>query len=240
MQLFELFGIKINNISGNELLQFINEAISLKYNKKITYAHFNTLNQLYENKSLSFLFNQFDYVHPDGIGILLGSKLLFSEDGLDKRITGSDFYPTLISTAIQKKWRMFFFGDKPEILERIRIKNSELIVTGHIPGYDYDSDGVVKQVNKTKPDILIVGLGQPLQEKWIIENKDNLDVNVIIAVGDGIKVFAGIKPRGPKFIQKMGLEWLIRLIHNPRQYWKRYLIGIPLFIFRILKEKYKK
>jgi len=239
MQLFELFGIKINNTSANELLQFVNEAITLRYHKKITYTHFNTLNQLYENKSLPFLFNQFDCVHPDGIGILIGSKLLLGKDGLDKRITGSDFYPTLIRTAIQKKWRIFFFGDKPEILERICKKNSELIVTGYIPGYDYDSDIVVKEVNKTKPDILIVGLGQPLQEKWIIENKDNLYLNVILAVGDGIKVLAGIKPRGPKFIQKIGLEWFVRLIHNPKQYWKRYLIGIPLFIFRIIKEKLK-
>lgn len=240
MQLFELFGIKINSISENELLQIVNEAISLEYRINITYTHFNTINQLYGNKSLSSLFNQFDYVHPDGIGILIGSKLLLGKDGLNKRITGSDFYPTLLRTAIQNKWRMFFFGDTTETLELICIKNSKLNVTGYIPGYDYDSDIVVKEVNKTEPDILIVGLGQPLQEKWIMENKDNLDVNVLLAVGDGIKVFAGVKPRGSKFIQKIGLEWFVRLIHNPKQYWKRYLIGIPLFIFRVLKEKYKK
>jgi N-acetylglucosaminyldiphosphoundecaprenol N-acetyl-beta-D-mannosaminyltransferase len=240
MKFSKIFGIQISSVSRNVLLQNIEEAISLKNNKKITYAHFNTLNQLYRNRTLITLFNQFDYVHPDGVGILLTSKILFGGNRLDKRISGSDFYPELIKNAIRKSWRIFFFGDKLGTLEQIPLKNPKLNVAGYISGYDFDNDSVVNKINYVKPDILIVGLGQPKQEMWINEEKDELNVAVIIAVGDGIKVFAGTKKRGPKFIQKMGLEWFVRLIYNPKLYWKRYLIGIPLFILRVLKEKYRK
>jgi N-acetylglucosaminyldiphosphoundecaprenol N-acetyl-beta-D-mannosaminyltransferase len=87
---------------------------------------------------------------------------------------------------------------------------------------------------------LIIGLGQPLQEKWINDNHAQLNASVLIAVGDGIKVFAGEKRRGPLFMRKLGLEWLIRLFFNPFKYFNRYMVGIPVFLYRIIRAKLSK
>lgn len=239
MNSIKIFGLSIAKTNNLDLINYIENEISFDRNSLITYVTFNSLNEYYSKKVAMSIYNKFDLIHPDGIGVYFASKLLFGADYFKERFTGSDFYPTLIEAAIQHKWKIFFFGDKLETLEQIPIKNSELNVVGYISGYDFDNDNVVKKVNNAKPNILIIGLGQPRQEKWVIDNKEKLTTNVVIAVGDGIKIFAGTKQRGLKVIQKIGLEWLVRLVYNPKLYWKRYLIGIPLFIFRIIKERIK-
>ncbi len=216
----------------------ISKAMENEGVKSITYVTSNTLNLIFDNNKLLNIFNQFDLIHPDGMGVIIASQLLYGKNGLKKRITGSDFYPMLNQVAIKNKWKIFFFGDEDTTLKKIVKINPRLLVAGWHNGYTYNDDEIVTEINKSKTDILIVGLGCPKQEKWIVENKDKLSVKIIIAVGDGIKVFAGIKKRGNRFLQTIGLEWVARLINNPMLYWKRYLIGIPLFLFRVIGSKY--
>ncbi|MEJ2613977.1 MAG: WecB/TagA/CpsF family glycosyltransferase [Ignavibacteriaceae bacterium] len=108
---------------------------------------------------------------------------------------------------------------------------------GYQDGYNIENEKLIEKINDLLPDILIVGLGCPKQEEWIVKFKDYLNVKIILAVGDGIKVFAGTKIRGSNLFRTSGLEWFIRLITNPSRYWKRYLLGIPLFIIRVIKFK---
>ncbi|MEO8231852.1 MAG: WecB/TagA/CpsF family glycosyltransferase [Ignavibacteriota bacterium] len=183
---------------------------------------------------------EFDVVHPDGIGVYLASKFLYGVNGLKERITGSDFYIELIQEGIKNSWSFYFFGDKEETLNRISVVNPQLTILGFSEGYNFITENILKNIENLKPDILIVGLGSVKQEKWITENKQSIHAKVIIAVGDGTKVFAGNKKRGPKLIQMIGFEWLIRLFFEPKRLWKRYLVGIPLFILRIIKYKLSK
>lgn len=173
------------------------------------------------------------------MGVYASSRLLYGQQGLKQRISGSDYYALLVEHSIKNHWRLFFFGDCDNIYEGLKTKNPQLTIVGFQNGYDYDSKTLISSINGSRANILIVGLGQPKQEKWIVENRDKLEVNVIIAVGDGIKVFAGTKKRGYKIIQLLGFEWLVRLVNNPKLYWKRYILGIPLFIFRIIIFKFK-
>jgi N-acetylglucosaminyldiphosphoundecaprenol N-acetyl-beta-D-mannosaminyltransferase len=178
-------------------------------------------------------------VHPDGIGVFLASKFLYGKNGFTKRITGSDFYIELIKGSLKNNWSFFFFGDTDETLSKISKTNPDLFVKGFCNGFNFNNDKLIKDINTAKPDILIVGLGSPKQEDWIVTNRDNVNAKVIVAVGDGIKVFAGTKKRGTKLVRILGLEWFVRLINEPKRLWKRYLIGIPLFIFRILYYKFR-
>ena len=162
---------------------------------------------------------------------------MFGTKGFSNRQSGSDFYEILIKFCIKHQLKLFIFGDKDETLENIKTSYPELELVGLQNGFSFENDKILIEINKSNPDILIVGLGTPKQEEWIIQNKQLLKVNIIIAVGDGIKVFAGTKRRGPKWIQKIGLEWLIRLLFEPKRLWKRYIMGIPLFIFRVIKFK---
>lgn len=114
-----------------------------------------------------------------------------------------------------------------------------LKICGWNNGYEDLDENIIDKINRAQPNILWVGLGTPLQEEWIIKNADLLSCNVIQAVGDLFALFAKTKRRGPVVLQKIGLEWFIRLLYNPKRYFKRYVLGIPIFIFFILREKLK-
>lgn len=237
MQKIEILGVQIDNLDDEELLAKIRD--SLIENKKlyISYANANTINISSKNQNFKKLLNSFDIVHPDGIGIYRASKILFKSNGFKTRFSGSDFYPKLSSELAKGNWKVFFFGHTDKILNKIKLKNPNLNICGSAEGYNFDPVKIVKQINDKSPDILIIGLGQPLQEEVMSFYRDFIECNVIMAVGDGIKVFAGEKIRGPRFMQNLGLEWLVRFILNPFKYWKRYLVGNPLFLYRIIRAK---
>ena len=236
----ELFGTKFSNVSYKEILDSIQLAIQNRIQLTICYANVNSINLSINQEKIKQLLSEFDILHPDGFGVYLGSKILFGRNGFSYRQNGSDLYERIIEKAILNDWKLFIFGDIDETLDRIKYNYPGLSLVGLQNGYAFNNEKLLTEIKKGKPDILIIGLGTPKQEKWITENKSNLNVNVIIAVGDGIKVFAGSKKRGPKILQKLGLEWFVRFIFEPKRLWKRYFIGIPLFIFRVIKFKLSK
>ena len=201
---YEIFGIKIAAVSYDELLNSIEETIDNKQRRIISYVTANSLNIIYEDQNVKELFNRFDIIHPDGIGTSLAIRLLYGKKAGYTKITGSDFYPMLIKAAISNDWKMFFIGDRIGVLEKIAERKKELKVCGFHDGYDLNSENVVQNVNESNADILIVGMGCPLQERWILDVKEKLKVSVILAVGDGIKVFAGVKARGSVIMRKFG------------------------------------
>lgn len=234
----ELFGVELNNISYAEILDSIQKSIENQNQQMICYANVNSLNLSITNDKIKKLFPEFNIAHADGFGVFLGSRILYGKDGLSQRINGSDLYEKLIYDCIKYNYKLFFFGDKDETLNQIKRNHPHINVVGSQNGFEFDSTSTINKINQSVPDILIVGLGTPKQEEWIIRNKRDLKVSVIISVGDGIKVFSGTKKRGPKLFQKLGIEWMVRLFYEPKRLWKRYFIGIPLFIFRVIKYKF--
>ncbi len=235
-----IFGLNIDCINYGLLLNHVQESINQKRKISITYANAHILNNAYKNKEIKEILNSFSIVHPDGIGVYLASKLLYGKKGLFQRMTGSDFYPILIEESIKRNWSFYFWGHDLKTLERIKENNKNLLISGYSEGYYFDIEKVTAEISSSNTNILIVGLGFPLQEKLIYSLIDKLNCNVIIAVGEGIKVFSDTKTRGPVFLRKLGLEWLVRLLSSPLKYSKRYLIGNPLFLYRIIKLKLSK
>ena len=231
-----IFNVGIAGVSYESLINLIDNTIKENGKKIIGYATVHNLNIIYLNPHIREIFNKFDLIHPDGIGVFLGSRFLYKKSGFMKRMTGSDFYPVLINESIKNKWNLFLFGEKEEILKKVNIDN--LNVVGKISGYNFNTEDVILSINNSGTDILLVGLGCPLQEEWIVNNKEKLNAKIILAVGEGIKVLAGVKKRGPVFLRSLGLEWVTRLILNPKKLWNRYVFGIPLFIYRIIKYKF--
>lgn len=234
-----IFGAEINKLSNEQFINYISKSISQNRKNTIGYANADTLNKIYEDKSLKKIFSTFDLIHPDGIGVYLASGLLYGKNGLESRLTGSDFYPILISESIKNNWKLFFFGHTEKILMEIKKQYPLLNISGTNAGYNFDNKKVIAKINDADPDIIIIGLSCPYQEKWMYENKDKVSFNILLAVGDGIKVFAGNKTRGPVIFRKLGLEWLVRLISSPFSNFRKYVIGIPLFIKRVASTKLK-
>ncbi len=230
----KIFGLEIDSVDYNSLLGIVIMAINSRKKISITGVNVSTLNLIYNNEENFKVFSSFNVLHPDGIGIYFASKSI-GDGGFSERITGSDFYPLLIERILEKKWKVFFLGDEDSTLEKIKIKHPNLNIVGFQNGFDFSTVELKTKINSSKPDILVVGMGAPKQEKWIYNNIADLDVSVVISVGEGIRVFAGNKVRGIKIIQKLGFEWFIRLINNPMMYWRRYIFGIPQFIYRFIK-----
>lgn len=238
IETFQFLNVTLHNISYLEILNSIQLAIKNQNQLSICYVNVNSINISYSTEELKNLFCRFDIVHPDGVGVFLGLKILFGKKSLSNRMSGSDFYEYLINYGIEHNYNFFFFGDRDVILNQIHLCFPKLKIVGTQNGYEYDNQSLLNKIITNNVDILIVGLGTPKQEKWIAENKSKIKAKVIIAVGDGIKVFSGTKKRGPKLIQKLGLEWFVRFLYEPKRLFKRYFFGIPLFIFRVIKFKF--
>lgn len=238
LDFIEILSCKINSVYYDDLLNAVDNAIIRNKNIIITGANAHIINLAQVDKEFRNCLKGFDIVHPDGIGLYLAMRFLYPKSKKIKRITGSDFYKELIPHSIKRNYSFYFLGDTNNTLNRIPLNIPDLKINGMNNGFGFNTDLVIDSINKSNSDILIVGLGSGFQEKWIAENKSKVNTKVIIAVGDGIKVFAGTKKRGPKLIQKIGLEWFVRFLYEPKRLWKRYFIGIPLFIFRVIKFKF--
>ena len=160
------------------------------------------------------------------------------------RVTGPDLMRVLFEEASQNGLRMYFYGSTDEILKELRQKLDEQYKGINIAGMysppfrkltqEEDTD-TINMINDTKPDIIWIGLGAPKQEIWMNEHKGKLN-GVMIGVGAGFDYFAGRIKRAPQWMQKAGLEWLYRLMQEPKRLFKRYFVTNSKFIYLLFKE----
>jgi N-acetylglucosaminyldiphosphoundecaprenol N-acetyl-beta-D-mannosaminyltransferase len=236
----EICGLKIDNAGNSDLEKRIIDSIAQNKKLLITYANANTINKIYNDKQLAVKLNSFDIIHPDGAGIYMASKILYGANGFKTRMTGSDFYPVVAEAAIKNRWKIFFFGHSENTLNKINDNCPDLNIAGLQKGYDFNDDEVISSINTAQPEIVIIGLSFPKQEEWILNNIGKLNCKVYLCAGDGIKVFSGTKFRGPKIMRTLGFEWFFRFLANPVKYFNRYLLGNPLFLYRIITLKFRK
>jgi N-acetylglucosaminyldiphosphoundecaprenol N-acetyl-beta-D-mannosaminyltransferase len=188
-----------------------------------------------------------DLVVPDGVGILIGSRLLGG--AIRKRVTGSDIFWGL-SRAVNRKngFGVFFLGSTEQNLIKIEGKmkydfpNINVLGTYSPPFQaefsDEENSLMVEAVNHVRPDILWVGMTAPKQEKWIYKNRKDLDVKVIGPVGAVFDFYTGHIKRCAPIYQNTGLEWLPRFFREPRRMWRRNLVSNPRFILRIIGQRF--
>lgn len=188
-----------------------------------------------------------DLVVPDGIGIVLASKIL--RGCIQKRVTGMDIFLGL-SYELNKigGYSCFFLGSTRENLDKIRERMRKdfpnIRVAGtYSPAFkpafsDEDSRRMRDAINEARPDVLWVGMTAPKQEKWTYENRSGLDVKFIGPIGAVFDFYAGSVKRSHPLFQRMGLEWLPRLIRQPRRLWRRNFISNPSFLLRVVSQRF--
>ena len=170
-----------------------------------------------------------DIIAADGQGVVILSRLMGQP--LPERIAGIDVMNRLMELADRKEYRVFFLGAKPEIVQKVVHKSAvmfpQLQVAGYRDGYfDLDRQGqlVAEQIRDSRADILFVAITPPKKELFLDRWSDVMGVPVCHGVGGSFDVFAGRTKRAPAWMQKAGLEWLFRVMQEPRRMWKRYLI----------------
>ncbi len=235
--------IKIYNLSINELFELIDESVN--QDRKITLSYINqyVFLQIVKNKNLkNYYYDSVNLI--DGIGIYL--YLVISNLGKNYKIirnVSTDIWNKLLSHSREKNYSTVLWGGHNPSLNfqetNFKSKFLKIEIFTIIDGYNYSESDALKLINDVKPKILFIGLGTPKQEIFIRENLDKINANIIIPVGSAIDYFTGYKKRAPLWMRKIGLEWSFRLFQEPKRLWKRYILGIPLFIFYVLRQKVK-
>ena len=188
-----------------------------------------------------------DILLPDGQSVVWACKWLNMKNAPNERITGWDLFQIEMKQLNSKGGKALFLGSSQRVLENIveRAKKDfpSIEVFTYSPPYKptfsvEETRDMVNMINETRPNLLLVGMTAPKQEKWIYEVWSELNINChVCCIGAVFDFYANTKKRAPVFMQHYGLEWLFRLVVEPRRLWKRYLIGNPVFLMRIFKEK---
>ena len=240
---YNLLGITFSDLDFNTIIRLAED--SILENKKISVGYVNphTVRYSAKNNSMQKNINAFTYNHIDGIGIQFACNLLLKGKKF-QRLNWTDEAFKFLSKASEKKWKVFLLGSDNETLKdavnKIKTLFPELTISGSLNGYNDINENTVDKINNSQTNVLWVGLGSITQEKWIGENFDKLNCNIIQSVGDLFSHIAGKRLRGPAIFQKLGLEWMFRLIQHPIKYFDRYVVGIPVFLFLVLKNIFKK
>lgn len=189
--------------------------------------------------------NVADIVFCDGAGVILGARILGHR--IPQRITYADWTWQLAEFVESQGFTFFFLGARPGVAEnaayRLKDRFSRLRIVGIHHGFfdkmpgNSENETVIQKINVVRPNILIVGFGMPLQERWLMENWERIDANVALTGGAVFDYISGELRRAPRWMTDHSLEWLGRLIIEPRRLWRRYLIGNLLFLCRVLKQR---
>jgi N-acetylglucosaminyldiphosphoundecaprenol N-acetyl-beta-D-mannosaminyltransferase len=244
---YDILGIKIDRVNIKNISRKITDIFNQKDKKKniIFYVNAHSMNVAFKRPSFKLTLNQANMIYCGGLGPVMAARLLNSIKLI--KTTTPDFIHKVFRYMEKHNKSVFFLGSKDEILDEMILKISKefpnLDIKGSYNGYfsNVENAELIKKLNRLKPDLLLVGMGSPKQEEWIISNYKHINAKVFWSVGAIFEVLSGKYKRLPKIFNDYGFEWIFRLIQEPRRLWKRYLIGnanfLILLIFKIVRKK---
>lgn len=179
-----------------------------------------------------------DYVTADGIGVVKGAQILGKP--LPERVAGYDLMRNLLAVLNEQKLKLYMLGAQEETIEKavqtIKVEYPDLEIAGYHHGFfHWEDPSIINEIKETRPDLILVALGMPRQEKWIAEHIDKVEKGVFIGVGGSFDVVAGTVKRAPEFWQKLNLEWFYRLLKQPSR-WRR-MLALPHFALKVVGQR---
>ncbi len=231
-----ILGTKFNNVSMTEAVNQIVAYVQQGKKASVFTPNPEIVMAAYEDLELQTILNKSELVVPDGIGVVIGSRIIARP--LQERVAGYDMVQALFERINERSTTVFFYGAKPGVVdiakEKMLEKYPQLSIVGTQHGYIKDQQNVIDRINEVKPDILLVGLGAPKQEKWIETYKEVIDAKVFIGCGGSFDTMSGKFKRAPKIFIKFGLEWFHRLITQPTR--AKRMLRLPLFLVKMIFE----
>lgn len=235
----QILGLKIHCVTMDSAISIIEGFIAEKKPRMVVTADASAVVIARDDHELQSIINEADLVTPDSTGILWGAKRL--KTPLIEKVSGADMVEKLCMIANEKGYSVFLLGSAPGITdkaaENLKSRYPNLQIAGTHHGYfkDGDSSEAEHMIKESKPDMLFVAMGIPMQEKWIKKHMDELGVPVSMGVGGTFDVISGNVKRAPLWMQNHGLEWMYRLISNPRKISK--VMTLPVFVMMTLRSK---
>ena len=240
----ELIGVRYHLVNHQQLLSYIEVCGVNKETSNIFNVNIHAMNLAYSRPEFKVMLNNCEMVFVDGFGVKLGAKL--ANKPISQRLTPMDWIDDLFALCVKHDWKIFLLGDVEEALlefeAKLKEKHPQCILAGYHHGF-FDREGeenseVVNLINQSGAEVLLVGMSMPIQEEWVWNNKDKLNPNIRITTGAMHRVYTGNISRAPKWVTDNGFEWLYRFFMEPKKTWRRYILGNPLFIWRVLRQKW--
>lgn len=232
----DVMGVTFDNVTMD---QAIGKAAKLLPERKSAYCVTPNAEIVWEamhDDAFRSLVNHADLVLPDGAGVVLGAKIL--ERPLQGKVAGIDFADRLAGHLSKTGGRLYLLGSKPGIAElageNLKKKYPGLIVCGTADGYFKEEASVVEKINAAAPDVLFVCLGAPKQENFMVRHQKELSVGLMIGLGGSLDGFAGTVKRAPQWMIRCNLEWLYRLLKEPRRLGR--MMRLPKFVLACKKQ----
>jgi N-acetylglucosaminyldiphosphoundecaprenol N-acetyl-beta-D-mannosaminyltransferase len=232
----DILGIGVDAVEPGGLVEAVDRLMS-KGGGNVAYANVHVVNQALSEPSLSDFLRDADLVYCDGNGVRLGAQILGRS--LPARMTGADWIWDLAAAA-EGRWRIFWLGGKPGVsaaaVTRILERHPDLVMESDHGFHERsgpEDQACIERINAFEPDILLVGMGTPEQELWISTRRNRLNAKVVWCLGATADVIGGTERRGPNWLTDRA-EWIARLAQNPQKMWRRYLLGNPAFLMRVV------
>ncbi len=251
-----ILGTHINSIRHLDLLEeltqvIVNWKINTEGSRSTTQVCITPVNSIlaaHKELKIQAIYNAAEWVICDGVPVRWAASFLGTP--IVERITGLDLLPDLVDLAHKKSFSLFLLGASPGISEQLKLKIEAEYPNCQVKGIyappfmttfsETENKKMLDAVNQSKADILLVSLTAPKQDIWIAEHKHLLQIPLAVGIGGAFEVMLGKMQRAPKWMQSAGLEWLYRLVQEPRRMYRRYLIEAPLFIPLIIRQKLTK
>ncbi len=243
MDKINILGVNVDVIDQPELLAEIDRLAAARRLALVNNVNVHACNIACKNQEFRNILNASEIVFCDGFGVKLGAQMIGKT--LGQRMTPPDWIDELFKLCVRRRYCLYFIGDTHNVVQQfaqqVKEKHPALRVVGWHDGFfEVDGDAnirIMKEIQRLGPDIILTGMGMPLQEKWAWQAKARLGKGVIIATGALFRWYTGYEKRAPRWVTQSGFEWLARLVSAPRKHFKRYVVGLPLFFFRIIRQR---
>lgn len=234
-----ILGVDVSNVTIDEATRFIIDRALHKETTVVYTPNSEIIENFRKDKALLNMINSADLTTPDGIGVVIGSKILGTP--LKERAAGFDIACRLLEKSLDKGLSFYFFGSKEEVGKlaktNLEKKYPNIKIVGTRSGYFNEDEDIASEINEKNPDIVFVCLGAVKQEKWIYDNKEKLQGKVLMGLGGSLDVFAGTVKRAPDIFIKLNLEWFYRLIKQPQRFIR--MLALPKFLLSVIGSKFK-
>ncbi|GAB4400427.1 MAG: WecB/TagA/CpsF family glycosyltransferase [Anaerolineales bacterium] len=239
VQTVRFLGIPVHNVDSREALQILDAFIRERKPRQVVTVNPEFVMAARRDAAFRDVLLHADLSLPDGVGLLLGARILGTP--LKERVTGVDTVMRVAALAAERGYRLYLLGAAPGVAEeaarRLVQANPGLTIAGTYAGSPApdEEDAIVARITAATPDVLFVAYGAPKQDLWIARNLARLGVPMAMGVGGAFDFIAGRAKRAPLWMQRMGLEWLHRLIHQPWR-WRR-MLALPQFLFAVIADR---
>lgn len=231
-----IFGIPIHDVTTEETLDWIGRWVGFPGQHQIATVNPEYLMAARRDTAFRAVLQRADLCLPDGVGVTLAARYLGRP--LRERVAGVDLVQAIAARAVQAGWRLYLLGAAPGVAKRaaeaLRRQSPGLQICGTFAGSPSPNEEVeiANRIARTEPDILLVAYGAPAQDLWIARNLARTGAAVGIGVGGAFDYIAGVVPRAPGWMRRIGFEWLYRLMHQPWR-WRRQL-ALPHYALLVL------